>query len=572
MRERCRTFLSCGVRNAIAAARPDEFSAMPLRTLFGTLCAGLLIQICLPGDRPLAVLAVGLASAAIWTCAGIARPKLGRQLAEGVLPAYLLLALGALLILGTLLPQNRESAFYAASFGRAAHAIEVLGLSDLFHSAAFASLLGLLAATLAVSCWRRRARRWRYLAFAGTHLGCLLIIAGAAISFATAEHARLDLRVGAPASSAAEIVREGRATGEAVSLGARVRLLNFEVERADRTPRLARYREMADGDWKFLDSLPARPGQAWELGSGARAEVVELFPDFAWEASVAPAAEGPGALLVAFGGRDHWLIEGSPCLAVGPGAAAGAVGEVCFGDLGDVAAASDPPAGDGAVRQGGPVPGALSFSSDLGDPNHHAHFLRQMMQPQRALRVTFDPERGLVELRAPGERALRPFAEGMAFHGIALRKFHAAAEYRRAPVTRSRAMRHPAVHIALHEGGQRDEALLVAADRDAVRLASGDALTLELSGADITAFQSTLEIEDRGGHRRTALLKVNQPVDVNGWKLYQARFDPGDADFAGLEAVRDRGAPIAFAGFALLIAGLFAQMLLSWRRPGARAA
>lgn len=568
---------------------------MSLCFLFGTLCAGFLAQCFVPGEAPLAILAIGLLSTAFWISVAWARPKVARQMAEGPLAALVLLALGALSILGTLLPQNRSEAFYSESFGRAAPLLRSLGMTDLFHSAAFAALLGLLSAVLAVTCWRRRARTARYLAFASTHLGCLLVLAGAALSFATAEHAQIDLRVGAPAISMAERTQKGRATGDLVSLGAQVRLLAFEVERADQKPRLARYRQMPAGGWKFIDGIAAQPGQAWQLAGGTRIEVVDLFADFFWKEDAFAADAGPSALLVAFNGQSHWLVEGNPCLALtANSAASGTAGapdfqhlaeqdaahasavEICFGALDHItprdeltAARSRSGAGEAEARARAKA-AALSFSSDLGDPNHHAHLMRSMLKAPPEARVIVDPHRRLVQLQARGRSEVRPLVEGLTFRGIALRRFLAAAQYRRTPATRSELMRHPAILIAIDEGDRQDEALLVAASRDAIRLENGDALTLEMRGADITAFQSRLEITDQAGNSRLELLKVNQPVDLDGWKLYQARFDPGDVDFAGLEAVRDRGTPLVFAGFVLLIAGLVALMLLSPRR-GSRA-
>lgn len=566
---------------------------MSLRILFGTLCAGLSAQLLLPGDQPTGILAIGLLSAAAWTSIGLARPPIGRQMAEGTLAAHVLLALGALSILGTILPQNRSEAFYGERLGRMAHVLRALGMTDLFHSAAFAALLGLLAATIVIACWRRRALTVRYLAFAGAHLGCLLILAGAATSFATAEHARLDLRVGEPAVSMAERTRAGRATGDFVSLGVEVRLLSFEVERADQRPILARYRQMADGDWKYLEGLEAQTGQGGQLAGDIRVEVIELFPDLVFEEEVSAADEGPGALLVAFDGRQRWLVEGAPCLSLTADAEAGAPtsrrgageaarpiassAEICFGAVetspGDSTAAVLPARDDDrALSRMTSKTGALSYSADLGDPNHHAHVMRSMMKPRPEVEMTVDPARGLVRLQARGEVDVHPLEEGSTFLGISLRRFLAAAEYRRIPTTRSGAMRHPAALIAIDEGERRDQALLVASSRDAVRLANGDALTLQMRGADITAFQSRLEISERDGSHRLALLKVNQPVDLDGWKLYQARFDPGDADFAGLEAVRDRGTPIAFVGFFLLIAGLLPLTLWSSRSGAPRTA
>ncbi|MBR2978717.1 MAG: cytochrome c biogenesis protein ResB [Myxococcaceae bacterium] len=533
---------------------------MSVRLLLGTLCAGLLVQLLVPAVTPPVVLAVGLLSALVWTALGLSRDRLGALMAQGTLTALSLFALAAFAILGTFLPQNRPAAFYRDHLGEAFAALAaLLGLTDLFHGTAFAALLGLLAATLVVTTWRLRALSPRFLAIATANLGCLLVLAGSAVSFVFAEHARIDLRVGAPAVTQAERTQRGRPTGEKVDLGAQVRLVSFAVERSDQKPLLVRYSPTPEGGWRRVESFQARRGERRTLTGGARVEVKELFEDFAWEDRVEPAVEGPHALRVEFAGQSRWLVAGDPCLSlkaedawVAAEADRAASFEVCLGSL-DV-----PVAGHELPK----TASGLSFSSNTLDPSHHAHAMRAMMRSQAEARLTIDVKQSRVRLMRAGRFEELPLEEGMRAHGLRVERVLPASRRDRLPTSRSSQMRSPAVRLAIDEGARRDEALLVAENRDAVRLDGGDALALELGGDDITDFQSQLDIVDEKGVRHSRLLKVNAPIEVNGWRLYQSRFDPEDADFAGLEAIRDRGVFIVFWGFALLLIGVV--LLVPW--------
>ncbi len=532
---------------------------MSLRLLLGTLCAGLLVQLLVPAASPPVVLAVGLLSALVWGALGLSRDRLGRLMAEGAFTAQILLALAAFAILGTFLPQNRSEAFYRDHLGRFAAAFDALGLTDLFHGTAFAALLGLLAAALVVTTWRLRARTPRFGAIALANLGGLLVLVGSALSFALAEHARLDLRVGLPAVTQAERTVRGKPTGEQVDLGAQVRLVSFEVERSDQKPLLARYSPTPEGGWRRVETFPARRSEVRTLAGGARVEVKALFEDFAWEEKVEPAAEGPAALRVEFAGQARWLVAGDPCLFweadeawVAAEADRAASFEVCLGSL-DV-----PVAGHELPK----TASGLSFSSDTSDPNHHAHAMRAMMRSQAEARLTIDVKQSRVRLMRAGRFEELPLEEGMRAHGLVVTRVLKSSRRERLPTSRSNKMVSPAVVIAIDEGARRDEALLVAQSRDAVRLEGGDALALELGGADITDFQSQLDIIDSAGNRHSRPLRVNAPIEVNGWRLYQSRFDPDDPDFAGLEAVRDRGVLVVFAGFVLMLIGV--ALLVPW--------
>jgi len=64
---------------------------------------------------------------------------------------------------------------------------------------------------------------------------------------------------------------------------------------------------------------------------------------------------------------------------------------------------------------------------------------------------------------------------------------------------------------------------------------------------------------------RAGEVKVNHPLRHGGFTLYQAAYDPRDGKASVLEAARDPGVPVVYAGFILLMIGL--TLHLFRRRP-----
>jgi cytochrome c biogenesis protein ResB len=68
-------------------------------------------------------------------------------------------------------------------------------------------------------------------------------------------------------------------------------------------------------------------------------------------------------------------------------------------------------------------------------------------------------------------------------------------------------------------------------------------------------------------------VSVNDPFTFGGWTFYQVNYDPRDATYSGLEAVRDPGVNWVFLGFGLISLGVFYMFYVETRlkKAGARA-
>ncbi|HNW45047.1 MAG TPA: cytochrome c biogenesis protein ResB [Elusimicrobiales bacterium] len=81
-------------------------------------------------------------------------------------------------------------------------------------------------------------------------------------------------------------------------------------------------------------------------------------------------------------------------------------------------------------------------------------------------------------------------------------------------------------------------------------------ISYRLDRADIKNFTSSVLITPDDGHGFKGEISVNKPLRVNGYTLYQTSYDPADAGYSLLTAVRDQGLWGVYAGFAVLLAGI----------------
>jgi len=71
-------------------------------------------------------------------------------------------------------------------------------------------------------------------------------------------------------------------------------------------------------------------------------------------------------------------------------------------------------------------------------------------------------------------------------------------------------------------------------------------------------FQSEVILTDQHGRKRNAVLEVNKPVNIAGWKLYQISYDEKLGPWSKLsviEAIRDPWLPVIYFGIFLLLSG-----------------
>jgi cytochrome c biogenesis protein ResB len=79
----------------------------------------------------------------------------------------------------------------------------------------------------------------------------------------------------------------------------------------------------------------------------------------------------------------------------------------------------------------------------------------------------------------------------------------------------------------------------------------------------IKSFRSTLQVMENETVAATRVVEVNRPMKYKGYTFYQTGYNPDDLSWTSLEVVRDPGVPLVYAGFGLIIAGLFIVFYLN---------
>ena len=79
----------------------------------------------------------------------------------------------------------------------------------------------------------------------------------------------------------------------------------------------------------------------------------------------------------------------------------------------------------------------------------------------------------------------------------------------------------------------------------------------------IKSFKSTLEIVEGDTVVKSKTIEVNDPVSYKGYTLYQSGYNPNDLSYTSLQVVKDPGIPVVYAGFSLMIVGLFIVFYLN---------
>lgn len=74
----------------------------------------------------------------------------------------------------------------------------------------------------------------------------------------------------------------------------------------------------------------------------------------------------------------------------------------------------------------------------------------------------------------------------------------------------------------------------------------------------IKSFKSTLRVDDK-----ETTVEVNSPLRHRGYTLYQSGYNPRDLSYTSLQVVKDPGVPVVYAGFSLMIVGLFIVFYLN---------
>ena len=89
----------------------------------------------------------------------------------------------------------------------------------------------------------------------------------------------------------------------------------------------------------------------------------------------------------------------------------------------------------------------------------------------------------------------------------------------------------------------------------------------------IKSYKSTLQVKENDQVVQTRTIEVNSPFSYKGYTFYQSGYNPQDLAWTSLQVVRDPGVPVVYAGFLLMIAGLFIVFYLNpWMASSRRKA
>jgi cytochrome c biogenesis protein ResB len=85
----------------------------------------------------------------------------------------------------------------------------------------------------------------------------------------------------------------------------------------------------------------------------------------------------------------------------------------------------------------------------------------------------------------------------------------------------------------------------------------------------IKTFKSTVNVMENNQVVQTRVIEVNRPFSYKGYTFYQSGYNPMDLAWTSFQVVSDPGVPVVYAGFALMIAGLFLVFYLNaWLAAG----
>jgi len=267
------------------------------------------------GKLRILAVAAGVAAFA-GTLAAATSKRLLPVVASASFGAVSLVTLTLLSILGTVILQGQGREVMLETYGSLNAAIDLLFLGDLFHGFGFSALIGTTAGALVATVARTKRLTLRRLGLIGAHLGCIVVLAGAAVGSIWGIKGRIKMHVDEEQDSF--VVQRSDGTTARIPLGFTVRLDAFELLRYEPDYRLSIFEVEKDGE-KLVASIDPRSGKAAEKLREHGATLVGYWPDHQMKLEVEPAAAG-GRTVAALGlgtrsngnGRMWILDDGTP--------------------------------------------------------------------------------------------------------------------------------------------------------------------------------------------------------------------------------------------------------------------
>jgi hypothetical protein len=201
--------------------------------------------------------------------------------------------------LGTLVLQGQSPEAFEHTYGSAAGVLELLRWRDIFHSLPFGGLTGLTCASLVLVVLTRRPRTMRTWGAVLSHLGIVIVCAGAAIGVFHGIKGKVSLREGQSARSFVATYPP-RLAGQKLPLGFKLTLEEFELLSYEAKVRLQVVNPHADPPRLVANVDPAEErAQVEEALSGVGVKLADYWPDHRQQLVVEPAEgekAGPPAL------------------------------------------------------------------------------------------------------------------------------------------------------------------------------------------------------------------------------------------------------------------------------------
>ena len=99
-----------------------------------------------------------------------------------------------------------------------------------------------------------------------------------------------------------------------------------------------------------------------------------------------------------------------------------------------------------------------------------------------------------------------------------------------------------------------------------VSLPLSDSVSLVMPEPEPKRFASEVTVYTKEGERTDALIEVNKPLSIGGWKIYQLSYDETKGKWSRtsiFELVRDPWLPVVYAGILMMLLGSVCLFILA---------
>lgn len=99
-----------------------------------------------------------------------------------------------------------------------------------------------------------------------------------------------------------------------------------------------------------------------------------------------------------------------------------------------------------------------------------------------------------------------------------------------------------------------------------VSLPLSDSLSLVMPEREPKRFASEVVVYTKSGNQQEALIEVNKPLSLDGWKIYQLSYDEAKGKWSNIsifELVRDPWLPLVYAGILMILLGSVCLFVLA---------